>query len=114
MPTSTNISLIPTRQPARCERHSPAMWTVSYCILLATAAKAIDVYLSPAPLLRSSNLAVDTANLAISHHLGFESAEPLGLNEDIFGDLLTEQAFVGKGQNDGLVLTIDEQDAKGA
>lgn len=89
------------------------MKTVSYCLLFATAARAIDVYLHPAPILRSSELAVDTANLAISRHLGLESAEPLGLNGDVFGDLLVDQPFVGRGQKDGLVLTVDEQDARG-
>lgn len=89
------------------------MWTASICLLLAGASRAVDVYLSPAPFLRSSTLAPDHASLAISRHLGLESFEPLGAGNEVFADLFAEKPFVGQGQKDGLILTIDEEDAKG-
>lgn len=84
---------------------------VSVCLLLAGLSQAVHVYLNPCPAVPSI-LSPSHASFALSRHLGVEFFESAG-DDDVYGDQWNEQIFVGQGSRSGLLLTIDEVDARG-
>jgi hypothetical protein len=78
--------------------------------LLLSSTQAINVYLSPySPFLRSALSPAD-ASAELSRHLGLEAFEPF---RDSSREEFTEEPFVGRGQSNALLLTIDEEDVQG-
>lgn len=72
--------------------------------------QAVDVYLNPPHSFLRSTLSPEDASSALSRHLGLEAFEPL---RDASNPSIMEEPFIGQGSRDALLLTIDEQDAKG-
>lgn len=83
---------------------------VSVCLLLAGLSQAVQVYLNPRPDV-PSRLPPSHASFALSRHLGLEFFESAG--DGVIGDFWNEQTFVGQGSRSGLLLTIDEANARG-
>jgi hypothetical protein len=87
------------------------------CILFAGAATAVDVYLHPASaqaFASASGATPDAASVVISQHLGLEFADPLLDDNHLFvNEVVGAKSFVGQGQEDSLLLTINEDDARG-
>ncbi|KIM76001.1 hypothetical protein PILCRDRAFT_826855 [Piloderma croceum F 1598] len=81
----------------------------SVCLLLAGLSQAVQVYLNPQPAVPST-LSPSHASFVLSRHLGLEFLESAG--DDLHGELWNEQPFVGQGSRSGLLLTIDEVDAR--
>jgi hypothetical protein len=86
------------------------MWRIPVCLLLAGLSQAVQVYLSPQHTI-SSSLPPSHANFVLSRHFGLEFFESAG--NSVHGDIWGEQIFVGQGPKSGLLLTIDEVDARG-
>ncbi|THH16016.1 hypothetical protein EW146_g4553 [Bondarzewia mesenterica] len=80
------------------------------CLLFTGLSQAAEVYLNPSPSL-PSYLTPSHASSVISRHLRLEAFEPLQGNEQIATKFLNEP-FVGEGDKNGLLLSIDEADAK--
>jgi hypothetical protein len=79
--------------------------------LFLSCTQAIDVYLNPqSPFLRSALSPAD-ASAELSRHLGLEFFE--SFRDDNSREVYAEEAFVGRGQSNALLLTIDEEDAQG-
>ena len=72
----------------------------------------VNVYLSPPQSLHSS-LSTGQASFAISRHLGLEAFEPVDLEGESFTGFFDEEQFVGKGASNAVLLSIDENVAKG-
>jgi hypothetical protein len=85
------------------------MRQISVCLLLAGLTHAVQVYLNPNPQL-PSHIPPERASFVVSYHLGLDIFEPLGNTRGYH--LLDEQQFVGQGPKNGLLLTVDESDAK--
>lgn len=66
--------------------------------------QAVHVYLNPQS---EAQVSPQHASFALSRHLGLEFFESLGGNY-----AYQEENFVGKGSKNGLLLAIDEVDAK--
>ncbi|KAG6911165.1 hypothetical protein DXG01_003905 [Tephrocybe rancida] len=83
----------------------------AFAVLLSTLqlSRAIDVYLTPNPPSLPSSLSPTLASAALSRHLGLEVFEPL---RDTSNPHYNEEAFVGKGPQNALLLTLDEVDAE--
>jgi hypothetical protein len=82
---------------------------------LIQLAHAVSVYLHPAPTVVPAHLSAARANLAIARHLNLERFERLGDDQESWDDALlaNNEGFVGTGTRDGLLITINEEDAKG-
>lgn len=80
---------------------------LALCLLFAGLSRAADVYLNP-PSSFPSRLSPPHASSAISHHLGLEEFEPFQGNEQFAAGA----SFVGQGLKNGLLISIDETDAK--
>lgn len=87
-----------------------AMRGISVCLLFAGLSQAVQVYLSPSPNVPSS-LSPSHASFALSRHLGLEFFELAG--DGIHEDILNEPSFVGQGSKSALLLSVDENDARG-
>jgi hypothetical protein len=81
----------------------------SVCLLLAGLSQAVQVYLNPQPAVPPT-LSPSQASFVLSRHFGLEFLESAG--DDLHGELWNEQTFVGQGSRSGLLLTIDEVDAR--
>lgn len=94
------------------------MRVLAACVLFAGAAFAVDVYLYPSPALSfasGSAPSPEQASLAISQYFGLEFADVLDEGSNSFlVEVGEDKGFVSQGQEDGLLLTIDEEDAQGA
>lgn len=86
------------------------MRAVYTCFMLVGLSQAVQVYLSPASATPAS-LSPSSASFALSRHLGLEFFESVG--DGVHGELLNDQSFVGQGSKSALLLSIDEQDARG-
>jgi hypothetical protein len=91
----------------------------SFCLvlLLASISHAAHVYLSPS-LAVPTTLPSDHANAVLSHQFGLEFLDQQsGLDQsngqELLGSLYSAGRFVGRGQKNGLLLTVDEVDEKG-
>lgn len=82
---------------------------------LARLACAVTVYLHPPPSAVPAQLVANRANLAISRHLGLERFDKYGdVDESWDSELLFDQeGVVGTAVRDGLLITMNEVDAKG-
>ncbi|ETW80696.1 hypothetical protein HETIRDRAFT_61776 [Heterobasidion irregulare TC 32-1] len=80
---------------------------LALCLFFAGLSRAADVYLNP-PSSLPSRLSPSHASSAISHHLGLEEFEPFQGNEQFAAGT----SFVGQGPKNGLLISIDETDAK--
>lgn len=81
------------------------------CFVLVGLSQAVQVYLNPAPVTPAS-LSPSSASFALSRHLGLEFFESAA--DGVHGQLLHEQSFVGQGAKSALLLSINEEDARGA
>ena len=97
------------------------MRTLSLVLLavgLANKAFAITVYLYPPPSTPApSQLDTRHASLALAHHLGLEKFEKIGTGDGVWdgGVLMAgQEGVVGSAPKDGLLVTLSEDDAKGA
>lgn len=86
------------------------MRRISVCFLLAGLSQAVQVYLNPLPSL-PPNLSPSHASFILSRHLGLEFFE--SARNEVYEPFLNEQAFVGQGSRSALLLSIDEQNARG-
>jgi hypothetical protein len=85
-------------------------------LFFASAASAVDVYLHPeSASYASAGIATpDRATLAISHHLGLEFAESVTDDSHVFvNEIAGGRPFIGQGQEDGLLITMNEEFAGG-
>jgi hypothetical protein len=83
--------------------------SLSLLLFSIQLSQAINVYLNPQnPFFRSSLSPAD-ATSELSRHLGLESFEPFrdGTRE------YPEEQFVGRGQRNALLLTMEQEDAEG-
>jgi len=89
------------------------MHRISTCLLFAgiSLSQAVKVYLNPAPVLPPT-LSPQHASFAISRHLGVEFLEPLRTNDYPSSSWMNEVSFVGQGSSNGLLLCINEVEAK--
>jgi len=71
--------------------------------------QAINVYLNPPQTYLGSTLSPKDASFALSRHLGLEFFE----FQDASGAGYGEESFVGQGLSNALLLTMDDEDAKG-
>lgn len=71
--------------------------------------QAINVYLNPQSDFLESKLSPEDASSVLSRHLGVEVFEPF---RDAFSMDYTGEAFVGQGPVNGLLLTMEDIDAK--
>ncbi|TFK25213.1 hypothetical protein FA15DRAFT_680334 [Coprinopsis marcescibilis] len=81
-------------------------------LLLSTSvqiSQAVNVYLHPARPFASGLDTLDAASAAVSRHLGLEKFERLGA---LPNTLVVAEDFVGTGLNDGILLTINEDDVR--
>lgn len=73
---------------------------------------AVNVFLNPTPSSSfSSTLSPEDASLALSHHLGLELFEVLQESGPVYVN--SPVNFVAVGQNNALVVVMDQFDAKG-
>ncbi|KAI0049956.1 hypothetical protein FA95DRAFT_1570917 [Auriscalpium vulgare] len=96
--TRANIVLVPT-----------TMRGISLCFVLAGLASAAEVYLSP-PVSVAAQLSTAEASALVSRHLQLEQFEP-SLDSQALPELF-RQPFVGQGSRSGLLLSINEVDAR--
>lgn len=73
-------------------------------------AQAVNVYLYPSRDYVAGVNSLEDASAAVSRHLGLERFERLAAADN---GLSVAEDFVGTGLNDGLLLTLNEQDAEG-
>lgn len=73
-------------------------------------ARAVNIYLSPSPSSLRSTLSPEEASAALSRHLGLDAFEPLWGASDLTH---SEEAFVGQGFKNALVVTVEEKDLPG-
>lgn len=94
--------------------HRPCslMKAIAICALLSGLAGAVDVYLYPASMITPS-LSVSQAGAALSRHLGLEHYEPLGDDVDTNDGLGRQEAFVGRGAGNALLVGVYEEDVQG-
>ena len=76
----------------------------------AQVAQAVNVYLYPARDFAAGVNSLEDASAAVSRHLGLERFERL---VGATNGLTVAEDFVGTGLSDGLLLTLNEQDADG-
>jgi len=109
---STDINLAFTFQFYWHDR-SAGMHRISVCLLLAglSLTHAAIIYLNPAPVL-PPRLSPGHASFALSRHLGLEYFESLGTNDEPSASWMNEGSFVGQGSSNGLLLCINELEAK--
>ncbi|TFK70623.1 hypothetical protein BDN72DRAFT_870234 [Pluteus cervinus] len=79
---------------------------VAFVLSAVRLSQAVNVYLTPQQTFFEGELAPDQATSALSRHLGLERFEPL---VDI-SNANYEEPFVGKGVDNILLLTLDEED----
>jgi hypothetical protein len=114
----------PRTQPPDTSLASPPSLTVTTmrvlaaCALFTGAVSAVDVYLHPPSALSfasGSAPSPERASLTISQYFGLEFADALDEGSHVFLDEVGgAKNFVSQGQEDGLLLTINEEDAQGA
>ncbi|KAL1672912.1 hypothetical protein EV122DRAFT_271160 [Schizophyllum commune] len=81
-------------------------WSAVAVVLASlNVASALDVYLYPAPLVKRSSLSPDDASAVLSRHFNLESFEP------VRDEVLRTQDFIGEGEQNALLLTMEEEDA---
>lgn len=68
------------------------------------------MYLNPHSSSINPSLSPAVASSELSRHLGLEFFEPF---PDVSREEYVEEPFVGRGQNNALLLTMDEEDAEG-
>jgi hypothetical protein len=85
---------------------------LSLSILLSSIhlSQAVNVYLNPQSSLLRPFLSPADATSELSRHLGLESFEPF---RDVSREEYVEEPFVGRGQSNALLLTMDEEDVEG-
>jgi hypothetical protein len=87
-----------------------AAFSLSLLLSSIQLSQAINVYLNPQSSFLRSSLSPADATSELSRHLGLESFEPF---RDASREGYAEESFVGRGQSNALLLTIDEEDAEG-
>ncbi|EIN11523.1 hypothetical protein PUNSTDRAFT_118875 [Punctularia strigosozonata HHB-11173 SS5] len=92
------------------------MRSVGLVLLLTSLSRAARVYLSPAPVLPPA-LSASDASSVLSYQFGLEfldqqPAHDQNGGQEILAALSGASRFVGQGQKNGLLLTLDEADAQ--
>ncbi|EMD33726.1 hypothetical protein CERSUDRAFT_87059 [Gelatoporia subvermispora B] len=86
------------------------MKAFSVCLLLAGLSQAVQLYFNPEPYL-PTKLSPGQANAALARHLGLESFERIGNDEELYSALAQQEPFVGRGHENALLLSLSEDDA---
>lgn len=88
------------------------MKAVAICALLSGLAGAANVYLYPAST-TPTGLSVSQAGAALSRHLGLEYHEHLGGDAEMYEGLGKQEAFVGRGPGNALLVGVYDEDVQG-
>ena len=78
------------------------MRSLGVCILLSGLSQAVQLYLHP-PSLLPSIISPEHATLVLSRHLGLDLFDSAG----DYGGVPDEQPFVGQGESDAMLLSLD-------
>lgn len=84
------------------------------CTLLAGLAGAVDLYLYPASTTATTSLSASQVGAVLSRHLGLEYHEYLGDDVEANEELGRQEAFVGKGSGNALLVGIYQDDVQGS
>jgi hypothetical protein len=84
---------------------------LSLCLILATIvnAQGVNVYLSPPRTHLKSAMSPEYASAALSRHLGLEVFEPFHDTSLLAFD---DTHFVGQGERNSMVVTVEESYAR--